>query len=81
MKESQFFLSHNLLNQLQQPVLFAQNQRFVHGNQAASEILALGGEDLSAYFNPDQLSALEELTPGQSTSLTMVCGETRYRQP
>lgn len=74
-----FILDGNLLDQLQQPVLFAQENRFVHGNKQASEILALGGENLEDYFHGEQLTALEELTPGQSTQLPMICGGTRYQ--
>ncbi|MFI3313506.1 MAG: sensor histidine kinase [Eubacteriales bacterium] len=62
--EDNFFLDKQILDQLRQPVLFAQGDVFVHGNQAAAAILQLESHQLDDHLSDDEMEAYRALEEG-----------------
>ncbi len=76
MVEHQFHLTQQMLNQLRQPVLFAQEEHFTHCNQAASPILQLGSQNVPDYLSEAETEAYLAMEVGESLTVSLqVCEE------
>lgn len=69
MRDKDFFLSAQILDQLHQPVLFAEGDAFCHCNQAAQGLLALETTNVEDVLSDGQSESYHAMTEGESLLL------------